>query len=105
MPDARVTLQGLEASAKQAIFSTRFLPVQTERLQNRLIVHRKQNRFICRRRIGMLVPGPQRDDEGVAFLPVERLAVDHRRAAAAEGVVDARAGVSVSFGAPARYKE
>jgi hypothetical protein len=32
----------------------------------------------------VLVPGPQRYDEGVAFLPVERLAVDHNRAAAAE---------------------
>ena len=46
----------------------------------------------------MLVPGPERHDEGVAFLPMKRLAVDHRCAAAAEGVVDARAGVAVRFG-------
>ena len=39
------------------------------------------------------MPRPQRHDEGVAFLPVEGLAVDQRRAAAAEGVVDAGAGV------------
>ena len=46
----------------------------------------------------MFVPGPQRDDEGVAFLPVEGFAVDHGRATAAEGVVDAGAGVAVGFG-------
>jgi hypothetical protein len=53
----------------------------------------------------MFVPGPQWHDEGVAFLPVERFAVDDCRAAAAEGVVDAGAGVAVSFGALARYEE
>ena len=44
------------------------------------------------------MPRPQRHDEGVSFLPVERLAVDHGRAAAAEGVVDAGAGVAVRLG-------
>jgi hypothetical protein len=39
------------------------------------------------------------------FLPVKRFAVDYRRAAAAEGVVDACAGVAVSFGALARYED
>ena len=46
----------------------------------------------------MLMPAPQWHDEGVAFLPVEGLAVDDRRAAAAEGVVDAGAGVAMRFG-------
>lgn len=44
------------------------------------------------------MPGPQRDDERVALLPVEGLAVDYRRAAAAVGVVDAGASVAVGFG-------
>jgi len=46
----------------------------------------------------MLMPGPERHDEGVAFLPLEFLAVDDGRPAAADGVVDADAGVAVKFG-------
>ena len=46
----------------------------------------------------MLMPGPQRHDEGVALLPLKRLAVDDRRATAAESVVDAGARVTVRFG-------
>lgn len=53
----------------------------------------------------MLVPGPQRHDESVAFLPVKSLAVDRGHAAAAEGVVDAGAGVAMGFGALARYED
>ena len=45
----------------------------------------------------MLMPSPQRDDDGVAFLPVERLAVDDCRATVADGLVDAGAGVTVGF--------
>jgi hypothetical protein len=44
------------------------------------------------------MPGPQRYDEGVAFLPMEGLAIDDGRAAAAAGVVGARAGVAVGLG-------
>ena len=51
----------------------------------------------------MPMPGPQRDDESVAFLPVEGFAIDQRRAVAAEGVVDA--GVAVYFGALAGYEK
>ena len=46
----------------------------------------------------MLMPGPQRYDKRVTFLPAERFAVDDRRAAATEGVVNAGAGVAVGFG-------
>ena len=46
----------------------------------------------------MLVPGPQRYDESIAFVPLERLAVDHRRAAAAERMINARAGVAMAVG-------
>ena len=46
----------------------------------------------------MIVPGPQRYDEGVASLPLERLAVDHRRTAAEERMIDARAGVAMAAG-------
>jgi len=46
----------------------------------------------------MLVPRPEGHDERVAFLPMKFLAVDHRRACAAEGVIDARAGVAVRLG-------
>ena len=53
----------------------------------------------------MFVPGPQRNDKSVAFLPVERLSIDDRRAASAEGVVDAGAGVVGRLGALARYEE
>jgi len=45
-------------------------------------MHRKQNSFVARWSVGVLVPGPERDDEGGALLPVERLAVDDGRAAA-----------------------
>src|SRR6266498_4110558 len=44
------------------------------------------------------MPGPERYNKCVAFLPMEWLAVDHCCPAAAEGVVDARAGVAVRFG-------
>jgi len=44
------------------------------------------------------MPGPQWYDERVAFLPLERLVVNQRGAAAAEGVIDAGAGVPVRFG-------
>ena len=44
------------------------------------------------------MPGPERYDECVAFLPMEWFAIDYSCAAAAEGVVDARAGMAVGFG-------
>ncbi len=46
----------------------------------------------------MFMPGPEGYDEGVAFLPVEGLAIDHCRAAASERMIDARASVAVRFG-------
>ena len=46
----------------------------------------------------MVVPRPERHDEGVAFLPREFFAIDDRCPAAAESVVDARAGMPVRFG-------
>src|ERR1700675_2301491 len=50
-----------------------FFAIQTERLQNRRVVHGKENRVVLGRAVGVLVPVPQRHDERVAFLPVERL--------------------------------
>src|SRR6266511_2267228 len=44
------------------------------------------------------MPGPERYDKCVAFLPGKGLVVDHCCRAAAEGVVDACAGMAVRFG-------
>src|SRR5215468_2800934 len=61
-------------------------------------MHREKNRCFLSGSVEVLVPGPERHDESVAFLPMKRLAVDQSCAAAAEGMINARAGVAVSFG-------
>src|SRR5918996_4266876 len=44
------------------------------------------------------MPRPQRHDESVALFPVKRLTVNHRCAAAAEGMIDAGAVMAVNLG-------
>ena len=81
-----------------------FLSIQAERFQDRFVVHGEENGCVARRSVGVLMPGPQRHDEGITLLPIEFLAVDHGRAAAAERVVDARAGMAVRLGFLVRPK-
>lgn len=46
----------------------------------------------------MAVPTPQRHYEAIALIPVELVAVDDRRPAPSEGMIDSAAVVSVSPG-------
>ena len=81
------------------------LAVEAEGFQHRRVVHRKENRLLALRTIGMLMPVPERHDEGVAFFPMKRPAVDDRRAAAAIGMIQHRARVAVRLGALAGLQE
>ena len=53
----------------------------------------------------MVVPGPRGNDEDVALVPFEPLAVDDRRALAAEDLVDRRADVAMILGLLHRLEE
>src|SRR5713226_1168458 len=79
-----------------------FLSVQSECLQDGRVMHGEENNLFRRGPVRMLVPAPERHDERVAFFPVKRLAVDHRGAAAAKGMIDAGARMTVSARALSR---
>jgi hypothetical protein len=80
-------------------FAVAFFAVETEGVEDRLVVHREEQRLFPLRPVDVLVPAPQRRDEAIPLFPVKRLAVDHGGAAAAEDVVYRRARVAVDLGA------
>src|SRR5262249_53621348 len=71
------------------------LTIEAERLQDRRVLHREEDRLPFGARV--LVPRPRRDDEEVALPPVEALAVDHARAVPLEHQIHGAPGVAVGL--------
>src|SRR5436190_24231610 len=84
------------SKAESARLVLNLFPIQPQRLQRGPVVHREQNRVVAQL-VLVVVPAPRRDDEDVALRPLEALAVDDRRAFAAEDLVDGRADVAVAL--------
>jgi hypothetical protein len=70
--------------------------MQLERFHDWPVIDAKENRFFIRK-IFVRMPLPQRNDEGISFLPFEVTLSHGRSALSSKDVVQRRAGVPMHF--------
>src|SRR5207244_8648069 len=85
-----------------AIVAKGFLAVEPERVHDRQVVEGEEAGVVAGGGVDMLMPGPGRNAEDVALLPVEALAVDDRVTPPLGDLINKTAGVTVRACAFAR---
>src|SRR5271165_374098 len=80
------------------VIAVSLLTIEAEGLDHRKIVEGEQAGILAVRCVAVLVPGPGRDTEDVALLPVETLAHDDGIAAAFGDLIEHTARVSMGPG-------
>ena len=77
------------------VLDERLFTVQAQRVEDRPVLDREQDRRVAGRHVGVLVQGPRGEHDDVTAAPREAAAVDDRLPGAANDVVHRAAGVPV----------